>query len=96
MADGRVNGDRSVTIVGAGIAGMTAALRLLEAGFDVTVLERADTIGGKFGAVNAGGVFHEHAYHFLADWCLNFWDLVRRLNLSKAEQCTRVSSRRTT
>jgi len=89
MPDGRVSGDRSVTIVGAGIAGMTAALRLLEAGFDVIVLERSDTIGGKFGAVKAGGIFHEHAYHFLADWCLNFWDLARRLNLSKDKHFVR-------
>lgn len=72
-----------VTIVGAGIAGLTAALRLLEAGFDVTVLEKAATVGGKFGAINIGGTFHEHAYHFLADWCLNFWDLARRLDLHK-------------
>ena len=75
--------DRSVTIAGAGIAGMTAALRLLEVGFDVTVFEASNRVGGKFGAAN-GGVFHEHAYHFLADWCLNFWRLAASIGLSKA------------
>ncbi len=84
-----MNGNGSVAIVGAGIAGMTAALRLLDAGFNVTVFERGKTIGGKFGAERAGDVFHEHAYHFLADWCLNFWDLVQRLGLSKAEHFVR-------
>jgi hypothetical protein len=75
--------ERPVTIVGAGIAGMTAALRLLEAGFDVTVLEKSARVGGKFDAVEHGGVFHEHAYHFLADWCINFWELARSIGLSK-------------
>src|SRR5215470_6904347 len=83
MPEGRARrrADRSVTIVGAGIAGMTAALRLLDAGFNVTVLEALDRVGGKFGAVRSGGVYHEHAYHFLADWCLNFWRLARRIGL---------------
>jgi hypothetical protein len=79
----------SATIVGAGIAGMTAALRLLEAGFDVTVFEKTETVGGKFGAINVGGTLHEHAYHFLADWCLNFWDIVRRIDLSKDDHFVR-------
>jgi len=77
--------------VGAGIAGMTAALRLLDAGFDVTVLETLDRVGGKFGAVSGGGVYHEHAYHFLADWCLNFWKLARRIGL-KSENFVRRDS----
>jgi NAD(P)-binding Rossmann-like domain/Flavin containing amine oxidoreductase len=91
MAEARASQreDRSVTIVGAGIAGMTAALRLLEAGFDVTVLERSSTVGGKFGAIKAGNVYHEHAYHFLSDWCLNFWELARSLSLSKNEHFVR-------
>jgi flavin-dependent amine oxidoreductase len=89
MADARSNGDRSVTIVGAGIAGLTAALRLLDVGYDVTVLERDTNVGGKFGAIGAGGVFHEHAYHFLADWCLNFWNLAGRLQLSKTQDFVR-------
>lgn len=36
-----------VAVVGAGIAGLTAALDLVEAGCDVVVLEGADRIGGK-------------------------------------------------
>jgi len=73
----------AVTIVGAGIAGMSAALRLLDAGFDVTVLEKKDRIGGKFDAERKNRIYHEHAYHFLADWCLNFWKIVEDIHLSK-------------
>lgn len=74
----------TVLIVGAGIAGMTAALYLLEAGFNVRVIEQSDHVGGKFGATDgADGAVHEHAYHFLGDWCLNFWALASKINLSR-------------
>ena len=39
-----------VAIVGAGIAGLTAALRLLERGYQVTVYDRKSYVGGKLGA----------------------------------------------
>jgi len=78
-----------VTIVGAGIAGMSAALRLLQAGFTVTVIESTDAVGGKFGAVKVNRTYHEHAYHFLSDWCLNFWDIAASIDLSKEEHFVR-------
>jgi hypothetical protein len=76
--------DRKVVIVGAGIAGMTAALYLARAGFEVTILEKSDHVGGKFGAVpGRAGAVHEHAYHFLGDWCVNFWALVEEIGLTR-------------
>jgi protoporphyrinogen oxidase len=39
-----------VAVVGAGIAGLTAALRLLERGYRVTIYERKSYVGGKLGA----------------------------------------------
>jgi hypothetical protein len=72
-------------IVGAGIAGMSAALRLLEADFDVTVIEKSAGVGGKFGAMQVNGAHHEHAYHFLSDWCLNFWDVAASIEVFKDE-----------
>ena len=39
-----------VLIVGAGAAGMAAATRLLQRGFDVTLIEQNDFLGGKLGA----------------------------------------------
>jgi len=72
-----------ITIVGAGMAGLAAALRALEAGRSVTLIEGSPLIGGKFGAVYANGSFHEIAYHFFADWCLNFWELVGEIGLDR-------------
>jgi len=71
-----------VVIAGAGIAGMTAALYLLDAGFDVTILEKTDEVGGKFGVQRGtNNSKHEHAYHFLGDWCANLWAVAEKIGL---------------
>ncbi|MFJ3229010.1 phytoene desaturase family protein [Streptomyces sp. NPDC086783] len=44
-----------VVIIGAGLAGLSAAVRLAAAGRDVTVLEQADVPGGKAGLIERGG-----------------------------------------
>src|SRR5262249_5844291 len=73
-----------VTIAGGGIAGMTAALSLLRAGFSVKVIEASGGLGGKFGARFARSGYHDFAWHILADWCANFWRLAERIGLSKS------------
>jgi len=42
-------------VIGAGIAGLTAAFRLKEAGFDVTVLEADDHVGGRMATIERDG-----------------------------------------
>jgi protoporphyrinogen/coproporphyrinogen III oxidase len=42
----------SAVVIGAGLAGLTAAYRLSRAGWDVTVLEAADYVGGRVATVN--------------------------------------------
>jgi predicted NAD/FAD-dependent oxidoreductase len=67
-----------VMIAGAGVAGLSAAHRLLEQGFDVTLFEANDYLGGKLGAVfeSRTGDFHEHCYHMYLSWYHNFWALM--------------------
>jgi flavin-dependent amine oxidoreductase len=62
---------------------MTAALKLLEAGFTVRVLEASSSIGGQFGAVPGKNGFHDFAWHVFAEWCLNFWKLVDTIGLRR-------------
>jgi hypothetical protein len=74
-----------VTIVGAGIAGLSAALRLVERGFDVTLLEQDGFIGGKLGAHTHDGRYkadyHEHSYHMYTNWYRNFWQIIREIGI---------------
>lgn len=43
-----------IVVIGAGAAGLTATDRLLEYGYDVTLLEASDRIGGRVWSVSAG------------------------------------------
>jgi 1-hydroxycarotenoid 3,4-desaturase len=45
-----------VAVIGAGVAGLSSAIRLATAGFDVTVCERAATPGGKMREVTVEGI----------------------------------------
>ena len=78
---------RKVTIVGAGIAGMSAALRLLQRGFHVTLLEQDVFMGGMLRACelpdDPHGGRHEHSYHMLMNWYVNLWDIIDELDLRK-------------
>ena len=47
----------SIVIIGAGPGGLAAAMLLAQAGCDVTVLERLDTVGGRTRTISAEG-FH--------------------------------------
>ena len=58
-------GSSSVAIVGGGILGMTAALRLLEAGVDVTLFERANDLGGLVGSFDFDGRPADRFYHVI-------------------------------
>jgi predicted NAD/FAD-dependent oxidoreductase len=73
-----------VAVVGGGMAGLTAALRLAERGCAVTVYEAKPYVGGQFGAHTHGdGVFHEHCYHMLLNWYNNFWRIVDDIGLGR-------------
>lgn len=51
----RTDSRKRIIVVGAGISGLTAAWRLQRNGFDVTVLEAEDHVGGKMASVERDG-----------------------------------------
>jgi len=70
-----------VIIVGSGLAGISAATRLMEQGFNITLYEQNDFLGGKLGAHTVSGKPdpHEHCYHMYLNWYNNFWQLMREI-----------------
>jgi protoporphyrinogen oxidase len=56
-------GGRHYAIIGAGVAGLTAAYRLLQQGQRVTVFEKSPFVGGQLATTVVGGVPIEHYYH---------------------------------
>ena len=75
-----------VAIVGGGIAGLTAALRLTQSGCKVTVYEKNLTVGGNLGGdPDPQGQFHDVYPHMFGDWYNNFWQLVGELGLSREQ-----------
>ena len=43
--------DKHIVIIGAGLGGLTAAIKLQEAGYDFTILEQADRVGGTWAQI---------------------------------------------
>jgi hypothetical protein len=78
-----------VTVVGAGIAGLAAALRLAEQGFKVTLFEQEDFLGGKLGAhidrrddpPPYPNDYHEHSFHMYLNWYHNFWRIADEIGI---------------
>lgn len=66
---------QTVTIVGGGLAGMVAAIRLRQRGFSVKIFEASHRLGGKAGADPRGGDHDEHGWHLFPLWYLNIWQL---------------------
>ncbi|HZT05399.1 MAG TPA: NAD(P)/FAD-dependent oxidoreductase [Chloroflexota bacterium] len=56
---------RAVGVIGAGILGLTAALRFAQAGMRVTVIEREEEVGGLVASFKIGGAHLERYYHHL-------------------------------
>lgn len=72
--------DSDVIVVGAGIAGLTAAHELQRAGTDVRVLEAGDTIGGRMSSVRHDGyTIDAGAEQISTHGYRATWQLLRRL-----------------
>jgi monoamine oxidase len=75
-----------VIVVGAGVAGLTAARRLAEAGLRVVILEARDRIGGRIWTVHApNGAPVELGAEFIRGVPRATFDLVKAANLETVE-----------
>lgn len=74
----------SVGIAGGGIAGLSAACALADAGFQVTVFERRPYVGGRASSYEHPGTGEtvDNCQHVLLGCCTNLLDFYRRIGAS--------------
>jgi protoporphyrinogen oxidase len=72
-----------IGVVGGGIAGLTAAYRLAQAGEQVTLWERAPRLGGQATAFDAPGGRIEYFYHHLFQSDADITSLIHELGLGE-------------
>lgn len=75
-----------VAIIGAGIAGLTAAYDLCKKGHRVTIFEKEDSLGGQLGAFDVGGARLEKFYHHIFKGDKDVIDLMADLGLGNRLQ----------
>jgi uncharacterized protein with NAD-binding domain and iron-sulfur cluster len=75
-----------VTIAGGGIAGITAALRLAERGYSVTLYEEKGFLGGNLASRDLGDGTSIDVYpHMFQAWYVNFWKLLEDAGVKQSE-----------
>ena len=76
--------ERTVTVIGAGVAGMSAACALAEAGFSVQLVERRGYLGGRASSYLHPGVNEviDNCQHVLFGCCTNLIGFYRRIGVS--------------
>ncbi len=75
---------KSVTIIGGGVAGMSAACALAEAGFRVQLVERRGYLGGRASSYLHPGVHEviDNCQHVLFGCCTNLLGFYRRIGVA--------------
>jgi hypothetical protein len=88
-----VNARPKVTVAGGGLAGMTAALRLAERGYDVKLYEQKSMLGGNLASrPSEDGVDLDVYPHMFLSWYHNFWKLLEDANVDRDEAFLPLSS----
>ena len=82
---------RTVTVIGAGVAGMSAACALAEAGFRIQLVERRGYLGGRASSYLHPGVGEviDNCQHVLFGCCTNLIGFYRRIGVADKIHWTR-------
>src|SRR5580658_7903035 len=83
LSDSEPNSGKTVTVIGGGVAGMSAACALAEAGFVVRLMERRGYLGGRASSYLHPGVGEviDNCQHVLFGCCTNLQGFYRRIGV---------------
>jgi protoporphyrinogen oxidase len=70
-----------VAVVGAGVMGLTLAYELIKKGYDVTVFEKDDRVGGMSASFDFDGLIIERYYHFFCKPDTPIFELLKELGI---------------
>jgi squalene-associated FAD-dependent desaturase len=73
---------RGVVVIGGGLAGITAAITLREAGVGVTLLEARPWLGGATCSFSRGGLKIDNGQHVFLRCCTSYRELLARLDVT--------------
>jgi len=79
---GPPGGGRRVAVIGGGLAGITAALRLADAGREVTLYERRTVLGGLTHSFRRGELDVDNGQHVFLRCCTSYRALLDRLGVA--------------
>ncbi len=87
---GPVSAARKVAVVGAGWAGCAAAVELSRRGYQVSLFERARTLGGRARAVEFNGVLLDNGQHILLGAYAETLRMMRMVGIAAADVFLRL------
>jgi squalene-associated FAD-dependent desaturase len=73
---------RRVVVIGGGLAGITAAIELRDAGLDVTLLESRPRLGGAATSYPRAGLMIDNGQHVFLRCCTSYQELLSRLGMT--------------
>jgi phytoene dehydrogenase-like protein len=76
----------AVTIAGGGVSGLTAALRLAQRGYEITLYEQKSWLGGNLGSREVNGEHLDVYPHMYLEWYHNFWALLEDATKQRKEE----------
>jgi len=91
LSDMQANSPKRVTVIGGGVAGMSAACALAEAGFRVQLVERRGYLGGRASSYLHPGVNEviDNCQHVLFGCCTNLIGFYKRIGVADQIHWTR-------
>ena len=73
--------NKKIAVIGAGISGLTAAYLLSKKGFDITVLEKNNSVGGSFESVLENGFLFDRGPNSTLETTPDIGQLIKELEL---------------